>query len=71
MLRPTPELREFEREYARRFDSDATYAKSLAIFKALWVEACTLRPDFPESDWRRDIEPNLAIARAVNALPPA
>jgi hypothetical protein len=71
MLRSTPELRELERRYARRRDSHATYAEALAIFKALWAEACLLRPDFPAVGWRRDIEPDLAIGRALNGLPPA
>lgn len=71
MLRPTPELREFERRYARGRDAHATYQAALAVFKALWTEACTLRPDFPAVDWRSDVEPDLAVARAVNGLPPA
>lgn len=70
MLRSTPELHEFEQRYARRRDAHATYDEALAVFKALWAEACTLRADFPEVDWRRDLEPDLAIARAVNGLPP-
>lgn len=71
MLRPTPELREFEHRYARRRDAVATYEGALAVFKALWVEARSLRADFPDEDWRRDLEPDLAVARAVNGLPPA
>jgi hypothetical protein len=71
MLRSTPELSEFERRYARRRDAHASYDEALAVFKALWAEACTLRPDFPSRDWRQDVEPDLAIARAVNGLPPA
>lgn len=71
MLRPTPELREFERRYARRRDSRATYGEALEVFKALWAEALVLRPDFAVVDWRRDLEPDLAIGRAVNGLPPA
>lgn len=70
-MRPTPELHEFERRYARHRDSHATYGEALAVFKALWAEACRLRSDFPGVDWRRDLEPDLAIARAVNGLPPA
>ena len=69
MLRSSPELREFERRYAR--SRTTTYDEALAVFKALWSEACTLRPDFPAVDWRRDIEPDLAVARAANGLPPA
>jgi hypothetical protein len=71
MLRPTPELREFELRYARDRAAHATYDEALAVFKGLWAEACALRPDFPAADWRGDLESDLAIARAVNGLPPA
>lgn len=70
MLRPTQELRDFERRYARRRDTQ-TYQDALAVFKALWIEACAIRSDFPNADWRRDIAPDLEIARAINGLPPA
>jgi hypothetical protein len=70
MLRSTPELSEFERRHARRRDARASYEGALAVFKALWAEACTLRPDFPSLDWRRDVEPDLAVERAVNGLSP-
>jgi len=46
-----------------------TYAEALAIFSALWREARALNPDFP-GDWEADLEPDLAVARAINGLPP-
>jgi hypothetical protein len=33
MLRPTPELRAFERRYARERDATSTYGEALEIFK--------------------------------------
>ncbi|MDP2956357.1 MAG: hypothetical protein Q8N53_08040 [Longimicrobiales bacterium] len=69
MIRSTPELASFERRYARERGRDATYAGALEVFTALWVEAAALNPDF-RADWREDIEPDLAIARALNELPP-
>ena len=46
-----------------------TYAEALDLFAALWAEARVLNPDFP-GNWRTDVEPDLAIARALNGLPP-
>lgn len=69
MIRSTPELASFERRYARERGRDSPYERALEGFTALWVEAATLNPDFP-GDWREDIEPDLAIARALNELPP-
>jgi hypothetical protein len=43
---------------------------ALARFAALWVHARALNPDFG-SDWLDDLEPDLAVARAVNGLPPS
>ncbi len=69
MIRPSPELTRFEREYARSRDSTSTYLSAARIFEALWDEARALNPDFP-GDWERDIAPDLAVARALNGLPP-
>ena len=69
MIRSSPKLRRFEREYARSSRKTATYAQALEIFEALWVEAKTLHPDFP-GDWETDLAPDLAVARAINGLPP-
>ncbi len=70
MIQPSKRLQEFERRYTRETVAQLTYADALAIFQALWVEASELNPDFP-GDWRSDIGPDLAIARALNGLPPS
>lgn len=67
VIRSTPELQRFEREYARS-RRDMSYAEALAVFEALWEEARALNPDFP-GDWRADIEPDLELARVLNGLP--
>ena len=79
MIQPSKRLREFERRYTRETVAQLTYAETvaqltyadaLAILQALWVEAPELNPDFP-GHGRTDIEPDLAIARALNGLPPS
>ena len=69
MIRSTPKLERFEREYARSRGRTATYSQALEIFEALWAEAELLNPAFP-GDWESDIAPKLAVARAINGLPP-
>jgi len=69
MLKPSPLLEEFETKYARERTSSRTPEEAMAIVSALWEEASTLNPDFP-TDWRDDLEADLAIARAINGLPP-
>ena len=70
MIQPSKRLQEFECRYTRETVAKLTYADALAIFQALWVEASELNPDFP-GPWRSDIGPDLAIARALNGLPPS
>ncbi|MBM4184421.1 MAG: hypothetical protein FJ207_09360 [Gemmatimonadetes bacterium] len=69
MLRPSPLLDDFETTYARERTAARTPEEAMAIVAALWNEAVALNPDFP-SDWREDLEADLAIARAINGLPP-
>lgn len=69
MIRSSDKLERFEREYARSRGKTATYAGALEIFEALWAEAKALNPDFP-GDWETDLAPDLAVARAINGLPP-
>jgi hypothetical protein len=69
MLRRTEQLEQLEADFARERLGRTTYGQALDIFTALWVEARALNPDFP-GDWRSDIGPDLAVARAVNGLPP-
>lgn len=69
MLRPSPKLEEIDRRHASERLAGRSYAEALAVFTALWQEAASLDPDFPRS-WRDDLTPDLAVARAVNGLPP-
>ena len=69
MIEPTPELDDLERRWMRDWLAGMTYSEALAIFESLWQEARTLNPDFP-GDWQDDIASDLAIARALNGLPP-
>ena len=69
MLRPSAELEALDRRYAREQLGRLSYEEALAIFTALWCEARDLNGDFP-GEWKEDIAPALAIARAVNGLPP-
>jgi hypothetical protein len=69
MIRSTPELEQFERDYARRRARTATFAAALAVFEGLWIEARTLNPDFP-GPWESDLDADFAVARAINGLPP-
>lgn len=70
MIRDTQRLRDFEARYRREAFRNLTYEEALAIFEALWIEACQLNPDFGD-DWREDLEADFALARALNGLPPA
>jgi hypothetical protein len=50
-----------------------TYERALEVFAALWAEASLLDPAFPrgrEGRWEQDLAPDLAVARALNGLPP-
>ena len=70
MIRASKELEELEREYGREAFRGLTYERALELFAALWLEARALNPEIG-SDWEEDLEPDLAVARAVNGLPPA
>jgi len=69
MIRRPKRLEELERRYQREAFRDLTYKEALRLFTALWMEARELNPDIG-TDWREDLEPDLAVARAVNGLPP-
>lgn len=69
MLKRTARLVQFEADYARETTNARSFEEALAVFEGLWAEACALNPDFP-TDWRDDLEPDLAIARILNELPP-
>lgn len=70
MLERTERLEELDRRWERRAYGEASFQEALARYAALWQEALSLLEE-PGADWRRDREPDLAIARAVNGLPPA
>lgn len=70
MIRNTERLARFEADDARRRFAGLTHADALGWFEALWSEAAMLAPEFP-GDWRADLESDLAVARAINGLPPA
>jgi hypothetical protein len=70
MVRSSPRLDEFESRYQREAFRRLTLQEAVERFASLWAEARQLNPDLGE-DWRADLEPDLAIARAVNGLPPA
>ena len=63
-------LVELEARYQREAFRGLSYEEALARFAALWAEACALNPELG-ADWREDLESDLAVARALNGLPPA
>ena len=68
VIRNDEPLRNIDREFSRTRLARLTYHDALAIFAGLWREAEALGAHI--DDWRSDIEPDLAVARAVNGLPP-
>jgi hypothetical protein len=68
MIRPTERLHAFEHWYAQTHLAPLSYEEALEIFAALWRHAREVNPDFP-GDWRSDIEADIRLARALNALP--
>jgi hypothetical protein len=69
VINPSPLLTSFEARYARDAYRRLTYQDALALFTGLWMEARQLHPDFG-SDWQNDLAADIAVARAVNGLPP-
>jgi hypothetical protein len=70
MIESSRPLDEFEAEYQRTAFADLRYADALARFAAPWSEARALNPSLGD-DWADDLAPDLAVARAVNGLPPS
>ena len=70
MIRATARWQEFEARYRREAYRDLSFHEALAIFEAMWVHARKLNPNLGE-DWREDIQASIAVARALNGLPPA
>lgn len=71
MIQPTRRLAELEARYGREAFRQLSYADALELFAALWAEALAL-PGAASAgtEWQEDLEPDLAVARAVNGLPP-
>jgi hypothetical protein len=70
MIEPSQLLEELNRRYEREALEGMTYEVALQRFAALWAEAQALGFDGRE-DWLSDLEPDLAVARALNGLPPS
>ncbi len=70
MIRLSHLLRELNRRYEREALVDLSYDAALQRFAALWAEARELDVVASE-DWLTDLKPDLAIARALNGLPPS
>lgn len=69
MINPTRRLTELEARYGREAFRHLSYADALELFAALWAEARALQGS-PDADWQADLAPDLAVARALNGLPP-
>ena len=69
MLNPTAQWRAFERDDEVATYGRMSYSDALARFERLWRHARAMHPDVGE-DWEEDIAADLAVARAVNGLPP-
>jgi hypothetical protein len=69
VITPSPLLRSFEAQYAREAYRGVSYPEALALYTGLWMEARLLNPD-AGSDWEHDLASDIAVARAVNGLPP-
>lgn len=70
MIRDGGPLQELERRFERETLAGLSYPEALRLFGALWAEALLLNPQMGD-DWQEDLAPDLAIARAVNGLPPS
>ena len=68
MLNPTAGWRAFELADEREA-AGLSYEEALARFAALWAYAREVRPDIG-ADWEDDVRADIAVARALNGLPP-
>jgi len=69
MLTPTATWLAFERDDEVATYGCMSYAEALERFERLWRHARALNPTVGE-DWEEDIVADLAVARAINGLPP-
>lgn len=70
MIRNPDRLARLEHGYERAALADLTFKEALERFTALWTLARMLNPELGEG-WRADLESDLAVARALNGLPPS
>ncbi|MGD2153342.1 MAG: hypothetical protein PVG79_08730 [Gemmatimonadales bacterium] len=70
MIEPSQLLEKLNKRYEREALAGMTYDAALQRFAALWAEARSLGFD-ARDDWLADLEPDLAVARAINGLPPS
>lgn len=68
MLNPTRGLVELNAADAEAVIYRRSYHEALDIVLQLWDEAKALNPDIG-SDWRNDVEVDIAVARTLNARP--
>lgn len=69
MIRNESRLRQIDLRWEREAYHDLSFIEALDIYARLWRQALRLNPD-PIAGWREDLASDLAIARAVNGLPP-
>lgn len=60
----------FEREDARRRYGDLSYPEALRLFEAMWAHAAAIDSGFAERNLDSVPVGALAVARAINGLPP-
>lgn len=70
MLKNQTVIARFEREDTRRRYGDLSYLESLQLFEAMWAHAAAIDPEFAQRNLDSISESALAIARAINGLPP-
>ena len=70
MKNDTPRLQSLDRRWEREAFGELDFADALARFESLWREAQELGV-VPGTRWEGGLEPDLAMARALNDLPPA
>lgn len=68
MIKSPDMLRRLDERYERERLADMTYHEVLQRFTALWEHARAMGA-VDHRDWLADLEPDLRIAHALNALP--
>ena len=68
MIKSAEMLREVDERFDRERLSDMTYQEALVRFTALWDHARAMGA-VDHIDWLADLDPDIRIAHALNALP--